>query len=289
MTAPLIPRPSPPALDPRIAAGVLLGVGCTALSVAVGRSVLAGPGSPGVLGFVGLFALLGLQGWIGVRALARGPGRGSVDPPARPHRADPGARLRPHFLFNALHTVDALVREGRDAEASRALARVGGILRRCLECGVDDTVPLRDELALVDDYLSVQELRFGRRLRVHRRIDPAALDTPVPVLTVQLLLENAVRHGGLAARGEDDVFLGVETVDDRTVISVRNSIGSRNVSTTGFGVGLRAVRERLERMEALASTVSVRRRAHEFEVRIEITDRRRAPLSHRPLVEESAA
>lgn len=134
------------------------------------------------------------------------------------------ARLDPHFLFNTLHSIMALVR--RDAAAGeRALERLGDLLRRVLALNREraEELPLADELDFVRDFLALEALRLGDRLTVIEDIDPDALDCLLPVLTLQPLVENAIRHaiaprpeGGtvrLSARLEHD-DLWVEVEDD---------------------------------------------------------------------------
>jgi len=104
------------------------------------------------------------------------------------------AQLNPHFLFNCLNSVNALV--GRDPERARAvLADLGRTLRYSLESDQRFLVPLRDELSFLDTYLAIEGERFGDRIRVERRIDPGLDDFPIPPMIVQPLVENALVHG----------------------------------------------------------------------------------------------
>ncbi len=126
------------------------------------------------------------------------------------------AQMNPHFLFNALNTVASLIRtDPRAAEATvEDLARV---LRRTLDHSRSVTTPLEEELDFVRAYLGIEEARFGERLRVEWHVDPAALRLAVPPMTLQPLVENAIRHGiggrleggrvRIAARREGDRLL----------------------------------------------------------------------------------
>ena len=104
------------------------------------------------------------------------------------------SQLQPHFLFNTLNAISALVRDDpRDAE--RMIARLSDLLRMTLDnVGVEE-VPLRDELEFVHKYLEIEQTRFGERLVFRENIDPCTLDVMVPTLVLQPLVENAVRHG----------------------------------------------------------------------------------------------
>jgi len=104
------------------------------------------------------------------------------------------AQLHPHFLFNSLHAIAALVREQRNDEAVRLVSGLGDLLRRVLDTA-DQRPRLADEIELVRRYVEIQRVRFGDRLEVAIDVDPALDDLRVPALLVQPLVENAVRHG----------------------------------------------------------------------------------------------
>jgi two-component system, LytTR family, sensor kinase len=157
-------------------------------------------------------------------------------------------QLDPHFLFNTLHSVSVLVQ--RDpAAAQRALERLAALLRYVLDNkrGAREDVLLEDELAFVDDYLALESIRFGDRLRVTRDISPAALGHHVPSFALQPLVENAIKHaiapraagGTLGLKGRlDGSSLVLEVRDDGS--------GAADASTPrGTGIGLDALRRRL--------------------------------------------
>ncbi len=104
------------------------------------------------------------------------------------------AQLNPHFLFNSLNSINALV--GADPEGARRMCEgLGDFLRRTLALGARDAVTLGDELALVDRYLGIEQVRFGDRLRIERSVEPGAATCSVPPLLLQPLVENAIKHG----------------------------------------------------------------------------------------------
>jgi sensor histidine kinase YesM len=156
------------------------------------------------------------------------------------------ARLNPHFLYNCLHTLSALVRHQPSA-AETAIERLGFILRYVLEQD-DQGVSLGAEWRFVKDYLAIEHLRLGDRLRLAVELDDAARDCLVPPLSLQPLVENAVRHAvaprieggriGIRAR-VDGNWLRIEVTDDGPGTAPDRVFGGR-------GVGLQAVRERLE-------------------------------------------
>ena len=104
------------------------------------------------------------------------------------------AQLQPHFLFNTLHGVTALMRRDPDA-AETMLVRLGDLLRRTLDRGDAPEIPLRAELELLQHYVDIQQVRFGDRLTVSVDADPALRDALVPRFLLQPLVENALQHG----------------------------------------------------------------------------------------------
>ncbi|MGO9097253.1 MAG: sensor histidine kinase [Bryobacteraceae bacterium] len=102
-------------------------------------------------------------------------------------------QIHPHFLFNTLNTVSSLIRT--DPQQARAVVyKLSNILRRLLR-KQENFNPLSEELDFIDDYLSIEMIRFGDKLRFEREIDPATLDRLVPSMLLQPLIENAVKHG----------------------------------------------------------------------------------------------
>jgi two-component system LytT family sensor kinase len=155
-------------------------------------------------------------------------------------------QLQPHFLFNTLNAISALIHEDPDA-ADRMLARLGDLLRLTLLGGEQAEVPLRQELELLKRYLAIEEVRFADRLRVRLDVAPAALDARVPSLLLQPLVENAIRHGiaRRGGRGRLDVSGSVD--DARLRLVVRND-GPALQTPLLEGLGLRNTRARLEEL-----------------------------------------
>lgn len=103
-------------------------------------------------------------------------------------------QLNPHFLFNALNGIGTLMY--RDVEAADSmLVKLASLLRQSLDRSDHLTQPIREELAFIDRYLALEQMRFGDRLSVVRDIDPSVLDVPIPTLLLQPLVENAIKHG----------------------------------------------------------------------------------------------
>jgi signal transduction histidine kinase len=158
------------------------------------------------------------------------------------------AQINPHFLFNTLNTIAALIHSD-PVQAEAVVERLAGMFRYVLAGSERVLVPLREELAFVDDYLRIEQARFGERLHVTREIEPDALDVPVPSLILQPLVENAVQHGQ-RDDGSVDLALGVRPDGDHVIITVADqgpgmSVPQANEQVSGHG--LRNVDERLVR------------------------------------------
>jgi hypothetical protein len=155
------------------------------------------------------------------------------------------ARLNPHFLFNAMHTLAALIRYDPPV-AEQAVERLAEMLRYALRADGDGVVAFLDEWEFTMRYLEFQKLRFGERLRVEA--DPGG-DTKhwrVPVFAVQALVENAVRHAVEQNPNGGAVFVSSVVEDGRLNITVRDEgAGRAGRSAHGSGSGLKNLRERL--------------------------------------------
>ena len=156
-------------------------------------------------------------------------------------------QLRPHFLFNALHTVASLVRAGEARKAVSTLSELGDLLRWLLEQDSPQLVPLHRELDLLDRYLRIEQVRFQDRLTTQVEVEPRALEALVPSLILQPLVENAVRHGLAAAARPRRIDVNVHVEAPMLCIEVRDT-GLGPSPTDRQGIGLGNTRARLERL-----------------------------------------
>ena len=166
---------------------------------------------------------------------------------ARAHLRALQMQLRPHFLFNALHTVAALVRAGESRIAVRTLSELGEFLRWVLEQDDAQLVPLRRELDLLDRYLRIEQIRFQDRLITQVDVEPRALEALVPTLILQPLVENAVHHGLASAYRPGRIDVSVHVDAPMLCIEVRDS-GAGPSPSGRQGIGLGNTRARLERL-----------------------------------------
>lgn len=165
------------------------------------------------------------------------------------------ARLQPHFLFNALHTIGALIDED-PVRAREVLTRLGDLLREVLSEPAATEVPLVEELRLLERYTDIERLRFGDRLRVEVAIAPEASGVLVPRFLLQPVVENALRHGiAPLARGGTIRISG--EVRSGTLYLVITNNGAPIMNGHREGLGLRTTRERLQTRHGPGATVSL--------------------------------
>lgn len=159
------------------------------------------------------------------------------------------AQLDPHFLFNSLHSIIALVRED-PRSAEEALLQFSGLLRRVLavNCETTDEVSLAEEMAFVDDYLAIERLRLGERLRITRDLSPEALACRLPVFSLQPLVENAIRHAIAPRREGGHVWIRGTVASGRLELSVADDGPGADPAAVAQakGVGLPVIRRRLQ-------------------------------------------
>jgi sensor histidine kinase YesM len=165
-------------------------------------------------------------------------------------------QLNPHFLFNTLHAVSALV-ERDPGGVRRMIARLSELLRHTMDSDAPNEVPLRDELSILRRYIEIMEIRFQGRLTVTAQIDDAALDALVPNLVLQPIVENALEHGAARASADGRIEITARLDDgERLVLTVRDN-GPGVERNAGAGVGLANTRARLEQLYGDEASLSL--------------------------------
>ena len=155
------------------------------------------------------------------------------------------SQVNPHFIFNSLNSLRALIEED-PARARKSVTHLANLLRYSLQSGQLETVPLEDELGVVNDYLALEQVRFEERLRLRLDVAPSALRLRIPPMLLQTLVENAVKYG-IAARpegGEISIVARNEGGTLRILVSNPGEIRSSG-PVTSTGVGLHNAAERL--------------------------------------------
>jgi two-component system LytT family sensor kinase len=157
-------------------------------------------------------------------------------------------QINPHFLFNTLNSVTALIRQDPD-QARQVVLKLSKILRRLLR-QQENLTALREELSFIDDYLAIEMVRFGEKLRVVKDIDPATLDMLVPSMLLQPIVENSIRHGLSSKVDGGTVRLRSRLLGGRLQIQVEDDgvgISEAKLATLfEQGIGVSNVNERLK-------------------------------------------
>lgn len=184
------------------------------------------------------------------------------------------AQLEPHFLFNALSAISALVRDGDKTLALGGIGRLSNLLRYALSASVHNTATVAAELQFVRDYLALQRLRYGARLHVNVEGDGDLLhEVECPPLLLQPLIENALRHDLDCHDGASDIRLSFARHGDAMFISVTNPVGAHVPANPGAGLGLANTRDRL-RLVNPAASLRAGQQGDRFvaEIRLPLTD-----------------
>jgi two-component system LytT family sensor kinase len=186
------------------------------------------------------------------------------------------SQINPHFLFNTLNTVSSLIRFDPDM-ARGVVLKLSNILRRLLRKH-ETFVPLREELEFIDDYLDIEVIRFGRdKLQIFKEIDEETLETFVPSMLLQPMVENSIKHG-LAPRLEGgQIHLRTRQSNGRLLIEIEdNGMGispERLAAVYGGGIGISNVHERLRLLYGDQFKMDIRRQEGQgTQIHIEIPE-----------------
>lgn len=183
------------------------------------------------------------------------------------------AQLNPHFLFNTLNSINALV--GSDPEAARlVLARLAEVLRYSLESDRQQLIPLSEELRFVETYLAIEKARFGKRLQVKMEIDESARPLLVPPMILQPLAENAVKHGIAPKEEGGELALRVQRRHDHLEIEVADNGAGLTAALPNDlmnnGKGLHNTDMRLRKMFGEAAALQINDEQEGFRVKFKM-------------------
>jgi len=180
-------------------------------------------------------------------------------------------QLQPHFLFNSLNAVMALVRDRDTDRAIRALALLSDVLRTTISAGDAPETTLGAEIDFVRRYLSIEQVRFDDRLSVVIDVPDALEGARVPVFILQPFVENALKHGVLRGRGGNEIAVSARATGSSLALQVRDDGCGLATPSNGSGVGISNARRRIERMYGASAALIVRNRADAAGVEVTIT------------------
>jgi two-component system sensor histidine kinase AlgZ len=176
-------------------------------------------------------------------------------------------QLDPHFLFNSLNSVAALI--GTDAQAARRMCfLMAAFFRKSLGLGGQQTIALSEEISLTETFLAIEEVRFGERLRKRFDVADDALTLAVPPLVLQPLVENAVHHGVAHLIDGGEVTIRARRRNGLLELAVENPCDPDRPPSRGAGVGLANVRSRVEALFGHRASVDVDAAPTSFRVSI---------------------
>ena len=188
-------------------------------------------------------------------------------------------QLNPHFLFNALNSISALIVTRRNEDAERMTHRLSSFLRSSLTTDPAQLVPLEEELSLIEEYLEIEAVRFGERLDVSVECEPEAGQALVPGFLVQPLVENAIKHGVAPSRDPIEVKIRAAVEEGDLCITVENDV-PHNLTDLRFGggtgVGLLNIERRLHAVYGKSATLKSERREDSYVATICIPEIKRA-------------
>jgi two-component system, LytTR family, sensor kinase len=145
------------------------------------------------------------------------------------------AQMNPHFMFNALNSIRALILEDPD-KAQKAVTQLSNILRSSLLADRRKTVSLSEEMRTVDDYLALEKIRYEERLQIRKNIYPETLTVQVPPMLLQTLVENAIKHGVSKPVKGGFVSIEAKVVGTNLVIIISNTGVLESTESEGFGL-----------------------------------------------------
>jgi two-component system sensor histidine kinase AlgZ len=178
------------------------------------------------------------------------------------------ARIRPHFLFNSLNAVLALIR--RDPQrAERSLEDLADLFRTLMS-DARQFVRLADEISLLERYAEIEQLRLGDRLRISWDLDGAPADALLPPLILQPLLENAVYHGVEPGTGASDVLVRITKRGERVLAQIENPYLEAEVQRAGNRMALENIRERLQLFFDAEARISIKAADGRYRVELEL-------------------
>jgi two-component system, LytTR family, sensor histidine kinase AlgZ len=179
------------------------------------------------------------------------------------------AQIDPHFLFNSLNSISALVMAD-PAGARRMCVLLANFLRGSLRLGSKQRIPLVEEMRLAECYLDIERVRLGTRLRIQRDIDPDCEACLVPPLIMQPLVENAITHGVAPTIDGGVVSLQAERNGAGVRIIIENPVEDEATVKDGAGVGLKNVKMRLANLYDGDARIDVNQNAGRFRVELQL-------------------
>jgi two-component system, LytTR family, sensor kinase len=176
-------------------------------------------------------------------------------------------QLNPHFIFNSLNSISSLTIDSPE-KAREMIIRLSDFLRYSLQQDGLQKSSLEKEIKNIEDYLDIEKIRFGKRLRYYKEIEDECLDLEIPNLILQPVFENAIKHGVHNSTEEVTIQLSCSIESEYLVIEVCNDFDPEFASMRGEGVGLKNIEERLKLIYKTSGLLEVRIEVNVFIVKV---------------------
>jgi LytS/YehU family sensor histidine kinase len=177
------------------------------------------------------------------------------------------AQIDPHFLFNSLNSISALTASD-PAKARSMTIMLGNFFRKSLDLSAKKYILLDEELNLISEFLTIEQVRFGARLRIEQEVEEECRKIPIPPLLLQPLVENAVRHGIAHLLDGGAVRVLCASTGQQLVVQIENPVDPDRPKHKGTGLGLKNVRSRLDTIYGNNARVDVEETNEYFRVKI---------------------
>jgi hypothetical protein len=159
-------------------------------------------------------------------------------------------QINPHFLFNTLNVISVLVMKSEKDQATEMISKLSSFFRNTLDDNAQQWLPLRKELEHVEQYLAIEQVRFGDRIKIIKNYDPEALSIKVPAMILQPLIENAMQHGVEKKEGKCQLAIDCQLKNDQLGINIIDDGAGCNFDGKHFkeGIGLSNIKSRLQQL-----------------------------------------
>ncbi len=153
-------------------------------------------------------------------------------------------QINPHFLFNALNNIRSLILSEPE-KARKMVTHISDLLRYSIQFNAAEKVSLKEEIEIVRDYLYLEEIQFNERLKYSLAIDPKSEAFEIPPMTIQLLVENGIKHGLSVQKAGGEIHIHTRMTDEHLIIQVLNT-GQLKTTSKREGIGIKNLMERMK-------------------------------------------
>jgi LytS/YehU family sensor histidine kinase len=174
-------------------------------------------------------------------------------------------QFQPHFLFNSLNSINALVKSEPD-QARQMIHNLSDYLRLTIQKGKEELIPLKEEMDYLNLYLEIEKVRFGHRLKINSSVDPICSDMMLPSLILQPIVENAIKYGVYGSIGELSIDISIRCQNNALIIAITNPYDETAVSSSkGTGFGLESIQRKLALVYKRMDLLKTAKTATQFE------------------------